>query len=34
MENNQYILTERGNNYIELIHYLKEYYRKKSSIKI
>jgi len=29
-----FILTEKGNNYIELIHYLKEYYRKKSSIKI
>ncbi|GAH42963.1 unnamed protein product, partial [marine sediment metagenome] len=26
-----FILTEKGNNYIELIHYLKEYYRKKSS---
>jgi len=29
-----FILTERGNNYIELILYLKEYYRKKLSIKI
>ena len=29
-----FILTERGNNYIELIHYLKDYYRKKSLIKI